>query len=401
MNQDRKLTLHYTGIQIGYWAAMAVFNSLYVPILRERGFAGNEISILLALRYGFVVVIQPLLAAFADRHADRIPLKYMVASINAAGLVASLIFAVWHPGLLGTGVLIAVNGCAMGLLVSFNDALAMRYVNHGRALNYSFARAFGSFAFAAASLILGYLTKVFGIACAPYAQAVILAVKLVIVLTLADRTEAEHRAGKKSVHSAWYLLKQYPQFCMFLLAVLLLYIGNVMYLNFAIDLVERIGGDSTTLGMMHFIMSASELPLAFTIAKIRRRISNKCLLIVSTVFILLRMVLIAQASSLGMLLGVQVLNMLGFGVYFSSSVLFVNECIPKEDQVKGQALMGIASSAGLAGMAGSLISGVLSDAMGVDMVMDAVAGCMAAGMLAMMAAVWLCRRKAGAQTGKL
>lgn len=393
MKKEARLTGHYTGIQIGYWAAMAVFNSLYVPILRSRGFSGNEISILLSLRYGFVIVAQPLLASFADKHARTIPLKYLVVGINITGLIASVFFAVLRPGVVGTGFLIAITGCAMGLLVSFNDSLAMQYVNQGTVINYSFARAFGSVAFAVSSLLLGFLIKGFGIECAPYAQVVILSVKLLIVLTFAKCEVKTEKAEKKQVHSAGYLIKHYPEFSIFLIAVLFLYVGNVMYLNFVVDMVEQLGGDSSNLGVIHFVMSVSELPLAFTIAKIRRKVSNRILLVVSAVFIVLRMVLVAKSTSLGMLTTVQVLNMLGFGVYFSSSVIFVNEIIPKEDQVKGQSLMGVASSAGLAGMIGSLGSGQLSDAFGVEVVMRAVVGCMIAGMVAMIISVLISRKR--------
>lgn len=393
MKKETRLTGHYTGIQIGYWAAMAVFNSLYVPILRSRGFDGSEISILLALRYGFVIAAQPVLASFADKHAKTIPLKYLVVGINITGLAASVLFAVLRPGAIGTGILIAVTGCAMGLLVSFNDSLAMQYVNQGIMINYSFARAFGSVAFAVSSLCLGFLIEGFGIECAPYAQVIILSVKLLIVLTFQKCEVKTEKAVKKQVHSAGYLLKNYSEFTIFLVAVLFLYVGNVMYLNFVVDMVGQLGGNSTNLGIIHFVMSVSELPLAFTIAKIRKKISNKILLVISTVFIVMRMVLVMGATSLFMLTIVQVLNMLGFGIYFSSSVLFVNEIIPKEDQVKGQSLMGIASSAGLAGMIGSLGSGQLSAAFGVNAVMQAVVGCMIAGMTAMIIAVLVNRRK--------
>lgn len=393
MKKEARLTGHYTGIQIGYWAAMAVFNSLYVPILRSRGFDGNEISILLSLRYGFVIAVQPLLASLADKHAKTIPLKYLVIGINITGLIASVLFAVLRTGAVGTGLLIAITGCAMGLLVSFNDSLAMQYVNQGIVINYSFARAFGSVAFAVSSLLLGFLIEDFGIECAPYAQVIILSVKLLIVLTFAKCEVKTEKTNKKQIHSVGYLLKSYPEFTIFLIAVLFLYIGNVMYLNFVVDMVEKLGGDSTNLGIVHFVMSASELPLAFTIAKIRKNVSNRILLVVSTMFIALRMVLVAGATSLLMLTAVQMLNMLGFGVYFSSSVLFVNEIIPKEDQVKGQSLMGMASSAGLAGMIGSLSSGRLSNAFGVEVVMWTVVGCMIAGMMAMVISVLISRRK--------
>lgn len=397
MTEKVKLTGHYTGIQIGYWSAMAVFNSLYVPILRERGFDGTQISILLALRYGIVIAVQPVLASLADQYAKRIPLKYFVVGINFTGLIASILFAVLRPGAVGTGLLIAISGCAMGLLVSFNDSLAMQYVNQGKPINYSFARAFGSVAFAVSSLILGYLIAAFGIECAPYAQVIILAVKLFVVFTFAKCEVTTEKTKEKAVHSSLWLLRHHPEFTIFLMAVLFLYVGNVMYLNFIVDLVEQLGGDSTNLGIIHFVMSASELPLAFTMAKIRKKVSNRVLLVISTVFIVMRMVLVARADNLAMLTVVQVLNMLGFGIYFSSSVLFVNEIVPEEDQVKGQSLMGIASSAGMAGMIGSLFGGELSDTFGVEIVMAAVVGCMVFGMVAMMISVLTSRRRSWIQ----
>ena len=93
---------------------------------------------------------------------------------------------------------------------------------------------------------------------------------------------------------------------------------------------------------------------------------------------------------LGVLLA-QPLQMLGYGLFTPTSVYYVNDSVPPEDQVKGQALMMVASN-GLGGVLGSFFAGQTLERGGPDgMLLFCVLSC-AAGVLVGAASLRLARR---------
>ena len=91
------------------------------------------------------------------------------------------------------------------------------------------------------------------------------------------------------------------------------------------------------------------------------------------------------SPSLPFVLLSQPLQMLGYGLFTPTSVYYVNDSVPPEDQVKGQTLMMVASN-GLGGVLGSLFAGSILDLGGADaMLVFCMACCAAAGVLGVLA----------------
>ena len=70
----KALRIHYAGIESVYWIINAIFMVFVVPLLRGRGFDNGQIGILLSVRSFSCIALQPAVAAFADKHANTIPL---------------------------------------------------------------------------------------------------------------------------------------------------------------------------------------------------------------------------------------------------------------------------------------------------------------------------------------
>ena len=84
--------------------------------------------------------------------------------------------------------------------------------------------------------------------------------------------------------------------------------------------------------------------------------------------------LILASGSLGMLLAVQPVQMLGYGLFFPASVYFANDSVAPADRVQGQSLRTIVAIS-LSTLLGSLVSGYLLDLGGTTLMLWFSAGC--------------------------
>ena len=103
--------------------------------------------------------------------------------------------------------------------------------------------------------------------------------------------------------------------------------------------------------------------------------------------------LILASGSLGMLLAVQPVQMLGYGLFFPASVYFANESVAPADRVQGQSLRTIVAIS-LSTLLGSLVSGYLLDLGGTTLMLWFSTGCAAVGTAVGLAALALQKKHA-------
>ena len=133
------------------------------------------------------------------------------------------------------------------------------------------------------------------------------------------------------------------------------------------------------LGLALFLMAASELPAALLFPHLWRRLGSRGMMVLSVVFMALKPLLFLLTPSLGCLLLIQPIQMLGYGLFTPASVYYANENVSPADRVRGQAVMMMASN-GLGGMAGNLIAGYAIDLGGVNAMLALCALIGAAGV---------------------
>ena len=108
--------------------------------------------------------------------------------------------------------------------------------------------------------------------------------------------------------------------------------------------------------------------------------SSAKILLISIIFMVVKPLLILASGSLGMLLAVQPVQMLGYGLFFPASVYFANESVDPADRVQGQSIRTILSIS-LSTLLGSLVSGYLIDLGGTTLMLWFSAGCAFIGVL--------------------
>ncbi|MFR7742891.1 MAG: MFS transporter [Acutalibacteraceae bacterium] len=87
-----------------------------------------------------------------------------------------------------------------------------------------------------------------------------------------------------------------------------------------------------------------ELPSALVFGPLQKKMSSAKILLISIIFMVVKPLLILASGSPGMLLAVQPVQMLGYGLFFPASVYFANESVDPADRVQGQSIRTISPS---------------------------------------------------------
>ena len=153
--KTKNLTARYAVIQSIFWISGCCTLTYTTPLLQSRGFTNTEIGVTLASASCLTILLQPLLAAFADK-AKKLTLNRLISLLMAATAVFSLILFLLPKIFLPTAILCLMLNTLTRMQNSLLVSLSSEQVQAGGKLNFSLARGVGSFAYAIASMILGY-----------------------------------------------------------------------------------------------------------------------------------------------------------------------------------------------------------------------------------------------------
>jgi len=387
----RRLNYHYFAMQAGFWSMFASICGYQAALLLGRGFTSGQVGLIIAVRCVAGILCQPVLGGFADRHPE-IPLKRIIAVSLCVSLCAGTALMLIPMGLGGVMAVFFVIGAFEVSAYPFVDSMAIQYINAGVPIRYSVGRGIGSMSYAVISVVLGRVAGRWGVeAVLPVHTALVLAEIAIISLYPTFRSPPRH-AGQtaEKPRSAFALLRDCPRFTLMLAALFFGISGVTPLSNFLVNIVTSRGGSVSALGLALFLMAGSELPIAFLFPRLLRRLGSIRLLFISICFMALKCILLLCAGSLTAVLVIQPIQMLGYGLFASSSVFFVNDSVPEADRVRGQTLMMVASN-GLGGVAGNLLAGQVLDKSGVTAMLLLCTLCCCAGMVLSAAAVRLVR----------
>lgn len=364
----RRIELNYGAAQSSYWLSMGAFSGFMALYLGFRGYNDTQIGLIASLISVLTISFQLLISSFSDRRPD-LPLKrtialvYIVAILLAVGMLAlpmelGILFIVYA---LGGGLLNTINGLL--------NALMMQYVNIGLPVRYGLPRGMASIAYAFFSLLLGLLIEAYSPSLLMPLFLVVAALGVMSVMlmpdvyTLSDQPVSAFTRERSLGHRSYrQLLKSSPIFSLFLIATVVIYMGAAGCLLFLVRVIEGAGGGSRELGIGMFIQAAVELPTMLLSARIFKRFKAQDLLSLSFFFYVVRALLLALSTSVGMVYAALSLNIFCYGIYCVGSVLFVNGLLGPGEKVRAQGLVALGSSLG--GILSSLFSGMLLDSLG-------------------------------------
>lgn len=337
----KSITAAYAGAQGLHWAAYCGVISLAGIYLQAKGFDTAQVGFVLALATIAPALIQPFLAASADRSA-RLSLRAYLTILSVLAISCSLLLFLFDlPDFVVLSVFLLAS-VLIHLLEPLLNSIASYSFRNGIPLDFGISRSMGSIAFAFTSLGLGYAAKHLGGDSIVLFSGLLTALFLVCLFLL-PKMPPEGSAGKesetaiKSCSVAQFLIR-YPRYVWTMVGFFFIAAFHVMTETYLINMMERIGGDSSHVGVAMLVANASEFIVIFFFERIRKLLSSGKWLIVAAFFFAVKALLFHLAPSVPMMYLAQALESVTYGIYAPSIVHFADEEIAPADSVKGQSI---------------------------------------------------------------
>ena len=351
MSYKNKISLKFSMVYFTIFLVIGI-NAPFWPLwLSSKGFDSRYISLIISLSVLMKIISNPFFAGLGDKYGNRkIPMLYL--SIVASIILFTLSF-INYQFLIGVLAIIAWAFFAplMPITESLTTTAANKY-----GFDYGRTRLWGSVSFVLMAFLGGILVENYGLQIIPY----IMSVGTFLVFISIYLTPTVYSLPSTHKIKITTLLRN-RSFLPFLLACGAIQASHGMYYTFATIHWKNIGLSETIIGGLWAEGVLFEILLLAYFYKIRSYFSFKSLLIFAALTATIRWIITAYATEPLILVLIQSLHSITFGLTHISAIYFISEVMPERAQAKSQALysaisMGIIMSLAIA------ISGDLYDA---------------------------------------
>lgn len=396
MNTSGKnLTVRYALIQGFYWMVYGSISGFASVYLLDCGFSNTRIGIMIAAVGVLSAILQPALAGYADQPKS-LSLKRIISLLMGVQVaLGGLLLLTYQGSILLTGLFYGCCLTILQLLTPFVNSLGMESINQGKRLNFGVARGMGSVGYAIVAYTLGGIISGAGAIALPASIMVLSGALFISVCLFPFRKQIKESTEKavESGSSPIAFFKNYKRFGVVLVGCTLVYISHALINSFNFQIVESKGGGSREMGIAIAIAAFVEMPTLFLFSYMLKKVRCDIWFRISGIFFMLKALGSLLAPNVPVYYGVQVFQMLGWGLMTVSSVYYVNSIMDARDAIKGQAYMTMTYT--LACVIGALLGGALIDHSGVNSMLWVATGSGIAGMLIML----FCDRTSGKETG--
>lgn len=402
LDKKENLTVGYAAVQCFYWMAFGGLVGFVSVYLLDRGYTNTQIGILIAVAGVFSAVLQPMLAGYADQGKSPSLKKLILIILGIQLAFGVLLLATYGSSFLLTGIFYACCMMIAQVLTPLVNALGMESINQGKKLNFGIARGTGSGGYAFVVYVIGIAVGRMGAVSVPVAMIIITAGLMISVLLFPfqkqQKEQAEETKERERSGNPFQFFLKYKRFSVTLAGCVLVYISHVLLNSFTFQIVESKGGGSPEMGSAMAIASLFELPTMFLFGLMLKKIRCDIWFRISGIFFFLKALGTLIAPGMRTFYGVQILQMLGWGLIIVSSVYYVNSIMEKEDVIKGQAYMTMTYTLG--SVIGALLGGALIDSVGVSSMLIFATCSAAAGMVIMLLSTQKAKQEEITQYGK-
>ena len=327
--------------------AYGPFLNLY---FKELDFSGRQIGFLATCFPLMTLVSAPLLSALADRRNLRLPILQAVLMSGAI-----FIFLLQYPKSFGSmAVALFMMAVTFGPVMSIADGLIVNMAKR-RALNYGGMRLWGSFGFAASSVVFGWLYQRYDLV----SMFTISSGLMIPVLLLAGTLEEGTSPKLQEPQSLAVIVKDAGMVILILVSFLM-GISNALTMSFESILVQHLGGSNFMVGLTFGVAGVGEILTMNYGHKIADRIRKNHALMLSIMILFLAYLGYLVAVSAWIILPLAVLRGLGFGLFFTNIVRLVNDRTPEEWVATAQSFRTMAMF-GIAPLVASPLAGLVHD----------------------------------------
>lgn len=333
-------------------ASTQPFLTLY---LSGRGLSSEHIGVLLAVGACAGIVAQPLLGYLNDRSDDARRLLILSALVSP---IIYMFYALVHAYLLL--LCVAMVYAIVQSTGPIADAMAVQSANTNQ-FTYGEVRLWGALSFAITTMVAGYVYHTTGLSLAFFVYGG-LSLCLIVIARLLPKNRKAPQASEMLLHGVWNVAKDkrlmgFIAICFILSTAITI---NFTYLPLYFKALHY---PLAWVGLNFTVAALVEVPLFYVSGILMKKIGAVSVIVIATSLYAMKYFLMGLAPPPGIVILIQVLDGIGYALYWSAGVQIVSELSPKGRNATAQTLFG-AIATSFSSIAGSVIGGWLLQSYG-------------------------------------
>ena len=359
--ERKNFTGLYSVMQAVTWGGFGVIIAYASSYFLNCGLTNRDYGMLMALVCALAFVIQLCLSELISK-LNKFTLKRTLTATGVLMLLCSVLLIAGANMAMPIRIVVYCMGAiALQLMPATVNALGIAGMNEGFIIKFGPARGIGAIGYAFFSYFTGKLIILVGQTAIPVMFSV-LAIMLIVGVGLFPnvngRIEKEENAKDKNS------LLRSKGFAALLISSTALYLGHNFLCNFMLQTMQSRGGNEANQGIATAIAAVCELPVMFMFSAMLKKARCDTWLKLSGVFMSCKCIFTLIAVSVPFVYGAQLWQLGGFSMYAVASVYYVGSVVPPEQNVRGQALLGVTCT--LSNLIAFAAGGWLLDILGIQ-----------------------------------
>ncbi|MNC16151.1 putative 3-phenylpropionic acid transporter [compost metagenome] len=335
--------------------AGGLFNPYLTTLFVDQGIEANVVGVLMSIGTLLSILVQPVWGLMVDRYRQTKLVLILSISVPAA---LSFFYGFGYFLVIVMVYILSIVFQATQSPIADSYAVSAARKAH---TSYGTIRMLGSLGTALGGYAGGFYLSRFEITQLWMPFLVLSLASAVTVLTLSRSTE--NNAAAISLSQGLKELLGNRHFVMFLVACFFVNQTLTAYNSFFVLAFQDAGGSYALVGTALLLASLTNIPSMLLAAKILRRIGHERTLLLAAFFYALRWAIQWLFPVPAVMVGIQVLHGLSFGLFYVAAVEYVANAAGRKMQATGQSVFNMVFS-GLGGIVGNLLNGYLYHAGG-------------------------------------
>lgn len=353
-----KKLIKFSGLQWSFFTTWGVFVAFLVFYLGDLGFSNTQIGIMMAVSTLMGILGQPLLGYICD-------LKRTVKKVFIICMILLALIIVPFSYYQSMTVLLIVMGITGFLRIPQPSILDSWILESSPRLatNYGFMRAWGSIGFALMVFFFGRFIEQYGWNFLFISYGIFTVITVLIAFTVKDSYDGSLVPDARPSNIG-LLFKNKEYVFLLLISLLILIPGQAIMIYLAV-ILKSLGGTAADQGYALFIIALSEAPVLFLSRYFVKRFDPLVLLLGTTVFYIIRMLLLLIAATPQFVIYLGIFQGMTFSIFLPTTRYYVNQIAPEGLKTTAQTVCSTVYF-GVGGVIASLVGGMLIDNMGIN-----------------------------------
>lgn len=335
------------------------FGSYLTLLLKSSGLDVSQIGIMMAAGTLIAICIQPVWGLVSDRYNQT--RLVLILSVAVPAVLAVFYRSEYFIVLL---LVYTVSTIFSSTQAPIADSYAIAAANRAGS-SYGSIRMMMSIGAAVGAYAGGQYVEKFSVSTIWLPFLLFNSVAVLCALMLPRQAEANHMMSQSLSQGVKKLLGN---------RIFLAFLGGSFLVNqtmtafgtYFVVAFQSVGGSTSYAGIALFIASVTNVPSMLYASKVIRKLGRERTLLLGALIYVLRWGIQVAFPYPSVMIGVQVLHGLSFGLFYIAAVEYVSQITSSEMQATGQSVFNIVFS-GFAGILGNLLNGYLLNQGGVGL----------------------------------